>query len=456
MAGVGVLQRPSARVENSVEQRNKFFRSGIGVEHGIDLRAYARWREVFRGKRADGGLYIGHQQSGRNAFAGDVSNANGQFVLAQADDVVIIAAYHARRFPGSGNCEFGQLGNVFGQEPALNVLGLLQFFGLDFPYGRFDRYRLLQFQVMPLQPARSHLVGFIGEGKDQVGYERKLPALPQEREERHWEAVDPVNRQRRGNNYNRGHGENRGHMDGPVIRRPPILIKKLHRPQHQSAEVHLDQNIDEKVADVCDRLVERPKNQPGGEDDSEAKNLQPREAIEASRNVPPFHNPLSDLRRLKRWFYGNCVWPDGKRLGLTLSEILVKLITNVGVALRLFPQFLRVFRLALGQHLEARLLQQEFLDLTSRGARIENHRVLASPAAFGVVAVEQPLSGFDCDFLIGHRGCHVDAMRDAMRISDDQAGPVVGFGFEERLQRVLVFGAQGYAGHVNVAIAHRH
>ena len=35
-----------------------------------------------------------------------------------------------------------------------------------------------------------------------------------------------------------------------------------------------------------------------------------------------------------------------------------------------------------------------------------------------------------------------------------RAGTVVGLGFEERLQRVLVFRAHGHAGHVDVAVAH--
>jgi len=41
-----------------------------------------------------------------------------------------------------------------------------------------------------------------------------------------------------------------------------------------------------------------------------------------------------------------------------------------------------------------------------------------------------------------------------MRIGDDQAGTIVRFGFEECFQRVLVFRAHGYAGDVNVAVAH--
>jgi len=37
------------------------------------------------------------------------------------------------------------------------------------------------------------------------------------------------------------------------------------------------------------------------------------------------------------------------------------------------------------------------------------------------------------DFLVRHRRGHVDAVRDAMRVSDDEAGAVVGLGFENAL-----------------------
>src|ERR1700756_4690116 len=60
------------------------------------------------------------------------------------------------------------------------------------------------------------------------------------------------------------------------------------------------------------------------------------------------------------------------------------------------------------------------------------------------------------ELLVTHRGRHVDAVSNAMRVSDDQAGTVVRLGFEERLQRVLVLRSHGDTGYVHISVAHRH
>src|ERR1019366_2363958 len=67
-----------------------------------------------------------------------------------------------------------------------------------------------------------------------------------------------------------------------------------------------------------------------------------------------------------------------------------------------------------------------------------------------------PLAGVYRRFLVLHAGGHVDAMGDAMGVGNDEAGAVVGFGFEEGLEGVLVFGAHGDAGDIDVAVAHGH
>ena len=51
---------------------------------------------------------------------------------------------------------------------------------------------------------------------------------------------------------------------------------------------------------------------------------------------------------------------------------------------------------------------------------------------------------------------HVDAVRDAMAVGDDQGRPGVGLGLEECLQGMLVLRAHRDAGDIDVAISHRH
>ena len=72
----------------------------------------------------------------------------------------------------------------------------------------------------------------------------------------------------------------------------------------------------------------------------------------------------------------------------------------------------------------------------------------------GVVAVEEPLAAVDSGLLVLHAVGHVDTVGDAVAIGDDEGGAVVGFGFEEGFEGVLVFGAHGDACHVDVAVSH--
>src|SRR5437588_10539437 len=101
--------------------------------------------------------------------------------------------------------------------------------------------------------------------------------------------------------------------------------------------------------------------------------------------------------------------------------------------LRFLPLPLRVFWLALREHLETSFHQHEVLHLAGGRARIEDQRILSGLRALRVIAIQQPLTAVDGGLLIRHTRGHVDAVRDAMRISNDQAWAVVGFGLEERL-----------------------
>src|SRR5690349_1030272 len=68
--------------------------------------------------------------------------------------------------------------------------------------------------------------------------------------------------------------------------------------------------------------------------------------------------------------------------------------------------------------------------------------------------VEECLAGLDGGFLVLQTGRHVDAVSDAMTVSDDQRWTIVGFGFEERLERVLVFRAHRDRRDVDVTVGH--
>jgi len=58
-------------------------------------------------------------------------------------------------------------------------------------------------------------------------------------------------------------------------------------------------------------------------------------------------------------------------------------------------------------------------------------RILAERQTIRIVTVEQPLARLHRSPLVLHSFGHIDAMRDAMAVSDDQRRTIIGFGFDE-------------------------
>ncbi len=58
-------------------------------------------------------------------------------------------------------------------------------------------------------------------------------------------------------------------------------------------------------------------------------------------------------------------------LGFALRQVLVKVKARLGILLRLLPQTFGVLRVALLEHLEARLLQQIVFDFAGGGTGLE-------------------------------------------------------------------------------------
>ena len=82
--------------------------------------------------------------------------------------------------------------------------------------------------------------------------------------------------------------------------------------------------------------------------------------------------------------------------------------------------------------------------------------ILACARKIRIIAIEKPLAGLHRSLLILHGSRHVDAVRDAMAVGDNERRTVVGFGLEEGFERMLVLCAHRDAGHVDVAVSHRH
>src|ERR1035437_10523578 len=105
------------------------------------------------------------------------------------------------------------------------------------------------------------------------------------------------------------------------------------------------------------------------------------------------------LEQLLLFRFSRRGWNRG-RFRFALRHVFVQAITRVGIFLRLLPQPLGVFGLALEQHLEARLLQEIVLDFAAGGAAIEGLGILSGESALRIITIEQPLARIDRDFLV--------------------------------------------------------
>jgi len=73
------------------------------------------------------GLQIGHQQSRRDAFAGNVANHEADAVRPKREKVVVVAADVARRKTDAGKLERFENGEILREEARLDLLGDFEF-----------------------------------------------------------------------------------------------------------------------------------------------------------------------------------------------------------------------------------------------------------------------------------------------------------------------------------------
>jgi F-type H+-transporting ATPase subunit epsilon len=72
-----------------------------------------------------------------------------------------------------------------------------------------------------------------------------------------------------------------------------------------------------------------------------------------------------------------------------------------------------------------------------------------------VEAEQRPVAAGGRQVLLLHAEAHVDAVRDAVAVGEDQRRPGPGLGLAERLQRLLRIGAHRHLGDIDVAIGDR-
>ena len=137
MAAVGVAEAAAAVVVVGEEDGGVGAVGGVLEEEAVDgleeeLGFVAREGEL----AAKVGLKIGHEESGGDAFAGDVTDDEAEALVSEGEEVVVVAADVAGLNADAGVIEGVEGGEGLREEAGLDLFGDLEFlscaaFGLD-------------------------------------------------------------------------------------------------------------------------------------------------------------------------------------------------------------------------------------------------------------------------------------------------------------------------------------
>src|SRR3974390_2944534 len=103
MARIAVNKTLSFSVEYPVEERDKLSVCDVPTQESIHLAAEDRGMLRFIGKSSHSCLHIGHQKRSRDAFSGDVCDADAQLVVSQPENVEVVSTHSKCRMPGRGD-----------------------------------------------------------------------------------------------------------------------------------------------------------------------------------------------------------------------------------------------------------------------------------------------------------------------------------------------------------------
>ena len=98
--------------------------------------------------------------------------------------------------------------------------------------------------------------------------------------------------------------------------------------------------------------------------------------------------------------------------------------------------------------------EQEFLITCGRILTVERERIGFRSDEFGVIPVEVPVTCVDSLLLFELRVAHVDTVVDTRSVADDERRSVVIFGFDDRVEELLLVGAHSALSNVNVTVTH--
>ena len=133
------------------------------------------------------------------------------------------------------------------------------------------------------------------------------------------------------------------------------------------------------------------------------------------------------------------------------GELLVVAPPLVDVGLEQARQLAGPGRVGALEDGEARLGRDEVAHRDRRRLRVELERLAVVDLA-RMEAVQRPVAALHRVLLMGHRLRHVDAVRDAGAVGDDERRARPGVGLQERLGGLQLVGAHRDLGDVDVAV----
>ncbi len=108
------------------------------------------------------------------------------------------------------------------------------------------------------------------------------------------------------------------------------------------------------------------------------------------------------------------------------------------------------------QRPEADFVEHEIAHAGARLLGIQDEGIFPFGSPQRVVAVERPVAGLNGQLLFPLASAHIDPVVDAGRVGDEQRRARVAFSFYQGFQQLVLVGAHGHGGYVDIAVAHGH
>ena len=144
-----------------------------------------------------------------------------------------------------------------------------------------------------------------------------------------------------------------------------------------------------------------------------------------------------------------------ERLTTAAGHVLVLPVFFVDDLLRLGQQHMGGFRVGVGERAIALLVIGIILERDRRPRRVQAERPFADRTHHWVESEQRPVAARRRQVLLLHTVAQIEAVRDAVAVSEDQRWAAIGLRLPEREQGLLRIRAHRHLGDVDVSVSDR-